>query len=158
MLKRLFDIFCSSIGLLILLPLFAVVAILIKMERRGPVLFIQTRIGKNCKPFALYKFRTMVTDKPQKGLPVTAGNDPRITRAGRFLRQTKIDELPQFWNVLKGDMSIVGPRPEVRKYISKQKKDYKKILKSRPGLVDMSLLTYINEKKVLEDKEDPEEY
>ena len=156
--KRLFDIIFSLIGLFLLLPLFAVVAILIKLQDNGSVFFTQKRIGRNFKPFGLYKFRTMVADAPKKGLPITAGNDPRITRVGRFLRKMEIDELPQLWNVLKGDMSLVGPRPAVRKYVSKYRKDYKEILKIRPGVTDIASLTYSNEETVLKDKKDPEEY
>lgn len=141
-----------------LLPFFAIIAVLIKIESRGSVFFAQKRIGRNLKPFNLYKFRTMVYDAPKKGLSITAGDDPRITRVGRFLRKTKLDELPQLWNVLKGDMSLVGPRPEARKYMSKYRKDYKEILKIRPGMTDVASLTYKNEEAVLKDKKDPEEY
>lgn len=109
--KRLFDIIFSLIGLLLLLPIFAVVAVLIKIESSGPVFFTQKRIGRNLKPFNLYKFRTMVGDAPKIGLPITTGDAPRITRVGRFLRKTKLDELPQLCSILKGDMSFVGPRP-----------------------------------------------
>lgn len=111
--KRLFDIFFSLTGLIILLPLFALVAILIKIDSRGHVFFIHKRIGRGLKPFALYKFRTMVVDAPKKGIPITAGDDPRVTRIGRFLRKTKVDELPQLLNVLRGEMSLVGPRPNL---------------------------------------------
>jgi len=113
--KRAFDIFFPAIGLLVSLPIFAVVAVLIKIESRGPVFFAQTRIGRNFKPFGLYKFRTMVVDAPKKGRPITVKGDPRITKFGRFLRKTKLDELPQLRNVLKGDMSLIGPKPEVRR-------------------------------------------
>ena len=156
--KRLFDIFFSTIGLLLFLPLFAVVAILIKLESIGPVFFVQKRIGKGLKPFALYKFRTMVNDSHEKGLSITDGGDLRITRVGRFLRKTKIDELPQLINVLKGDMSLVGPRPEVEKYVNIFKEDHREILKIRPGITDIASLTYSNEEAVLKDKKDPEEY
>ena len=158
MMKRCFDGFFSAIGLLMLLPLFALVAILIKLDSFGPVFFVQKRIGRNLKPFNLYKFRTMVHDAPKKGLPITAGDDPRVTRVGKLLRKTKIDELPQIWNVLKGDMSLVGPRPEVRRYVSKYRKEYKEILKIRPGMTDVASLTYKNEEAILKDKKDPEEY
>ncbi|MHC4183566.1 MAG: sugar transferase, partial [Planctomycetota bacterium] len=102
--KRLFDIFFSFIGLVLFLPVFVVVAVLIKKDSHGPVFFVQKRMGKNFKPFDLYKFRTMVQHASKKGLPITAGNDPRITKIGRFLRKTKIDELPQLFNVLRGEM------------------------------------------------------
>jgi FlaA1/EpsC-like NDP-sugar epimerase/lipopolysaccharide/colanic/teichoic acid biosynthesis glycosyltransferase len=156
--KRAFDIFLSAIGLLIFLPIFAVITVLIKIGGRGPVFFVQTRIGRNFKSFGLYKFRTMAVDAPEKGRPITVKGDLRVTKVGRFLRKTKINELPQLWNVLKGDMSLIGPRPEVRRYISKYRKDYKEILKIRPGITDIALLTYSNEEAILKDKKDPEEY
>ncbi|HHT9130649.1 MAG TPA: sugar transferase, partial [Candidatus Brocadiaceae bacterium] len=156
--KRLFDIFLSSIGLILFSPLFAAVSILIKLGSAGPIFFTQKRIGKNFKPFYLYKFRTMVQDAPTKGLSITVDCDPRITRIGRLLRKTKIDELPQLWNVLKGNMSLVGPRPEVRRYVSKYRKDYKEILKIRPGITDGASLIYSNEEAILKGKKDPEAY
>lgn len=156
--KRLFDIVFSFIGLIILSPLFAIVAVLIKFSSKGSVFFRQERIGKNFKPFKIYKFRTMVVDKSKKGPLLTVGGDGRITKVGRILRRLKIDELPQFFNVLVGDMSFVGPRPEVEKYVNKHKDDYDEILKIRPGITDMASLTYNNEEEVLKDKKDPEEY
>lgn len=156
--KRLFDVVFSFIGLLILLPLFVVVAILIKIDNSGPVFFIQERIGKNFKPFNLYKFRSMVMDAPEKGISITAGGDSRITKIGKFLRKTKIDELPQLVNVLKGDMSFVGPRPEMKKYVDIFKEEYKEILKVKPGITDIASLNYRDEESVLKDKEGPEEY
>lgn len=156
--KRLFDIFFSSFGLLVLLPLFAVVAILLKLSSPGPILCVQKRIGRWLKPFALYKFRSQVDSATKKGALITAGDDQRVTKIGRFLRKTKIDELPQLINVLKGEMSLVGPRPEVRRYVSKYRKDYKEILKIRPGITDIASLTYKNEEALLKDKKDPEKY
>ncbi len=156
--KRFFDISCSSIGLIILLPLFTVVAIIIKLDSRGPVFFRQQRIGKNFRPFRIYKFRTMTTDAPEKGPEITIGGDKRVTRIGRILRKYKIDELPQLINVLKGEMSLVGPRPEVEKYVELYKEDYKHILQVRPGVTDISSITYRDEEGVLMDKKDPEAY
>ena len=157
--KRAFDIFLSLIGLILLLPVLAIVAFLIKITTSpGPVLFVQKRIGRNLRPFNLCKFRTMVPDAPEKGRPFTAGNDPRVTRLGRFLRKTKIDELPQLWNVLEGDMSFVGPRPEVWEYVSKYRDDYEEILKIRPGITDIASLAYSDEEAVLKGREDPEGY
>ena len=156
--KRLFDIFFSSIGFVILLPFFSIVAIFIKMESKGPVFFIQERIGKDLEPFSLFKFRTMTADADRKGPLVTASGDSRVTRTGKFLRKTKIDELPQLWNVIKGDMSLVGPRPEVETYVNKFKKDYSEILKIRPGITDIASLTYRDEESVLKDKSNHEEY
>ncbi len=157
-LKRLFDIFFSLIGLVLLSPISILVAIFIKLDSQGPVFFAQKRIGRNLKPFNLYKFRTMVHDATKKGAIITIGDDSRVTRIGRFLRKTKINELPQLINVLKGEMSLVGPRPEVRKYVSKYRKDYKEILKIRPGITDIASLTYKNEEALLKDKKDPEGY
>lgn len=156
--KRLFDIFFSAAGLLVLLPLFAVVALLVKGDSKGSVFFVQRRVGRNLKPFNLFKFRTMTPDAAEKGIPLTAGGDPRVTRVGRVLRKTKIDELPQLFNVLRGDMSFVGPRPEVEKYVDMYREDYAEIMKVRPGITDIASLTYRNEEEVLGGRENPEDY
>jgi lipopolysaccharide/colanic/teichoic acid biosynthesis glycosyltransferase len=156
--KRLFDILFSFIGLILLEPLFVVVAIMIKVDSTGPVFFRQGRVGKNFRRFIIYKFRTMVVDAEKKGLRITSGGDDRITRVGRILRKFKIDELPQLFNVLKGDMSLVGPRPEVEKYVELYKKDYSEILKVRPGITDVSSIIYRDEEGVLGDQADPEGY
>jgi len=133
MTKRTFDVTVALLGLLLLSPVLIVAALLIKLDSRGPVFFRQERIGRGFRPFLIYKFRTMVQDAPRKGGPITFGEDSRITRVGRFLRKTKIDEIPQLINVLKGEMSFVGPRPEVRKYVELFRRDYEEILKIRPG-------------------------
>jgi lipopolysaccharide/colanic/teichoic acid biosynthesis glycosyltransferase len=125
--------------------LFAVVSLLIKFDSRGPILFRQERIGQGFRPFLIYKFRTMVEDASQKGGMITVANDPRVTRVGRLLRETKIDELPQLINVLNGDMSLVGPRPEVPKYVEMFRQDYEEILKVRPGITDPASLKYRDE-------------
>ena len=156
--KRLFDVFFSTVGLVLLAPLFVMVALLIKMDSAGPVFFVQKRVGKKFRFFDLYKFRSMVPDAAKKGGLITADNDPRVTKIGRFLRKTKVDELPQLWNVLKGDMSLAGPRPEVEKYVTAFQDDYKEILEIRPGITDVAALTYRDEEKVLEGKADLEEY
>lgn len=156
--KRIFDIIFSSIGLIILLPLFIIAAIVIKIDSPGPVFFRQKRIGMNFRPFLVYKFRTMVHDASKKVLQITAGGDKRITRVGRILRNTKIDELPQLINVLKGDMSFVGPRPEMEKYVEIYKYDYKVVLSVRPGITDISSIYFRNEESVLKNKDDPEKY
>jgi len=130
--KRTFDIVVSVLGLVLLSPLGAVVALLIKWDSRGPVFFRQERVGRGFRPFFIYKFRTMVEDAPRRGGLITVGEDPRITRVGWYLRKTKIDELPQLINVLKGEMRFVGPRPEVRQYVELFRKDYEEILKVRP--------------------------
>ncbi len=121
--KRTFDIAVGVLGLLLLSPLWAVVVLLIKLDSRGPVFFRQERVGRRFRPFFIYKFRTMVQDAPHKGGPITVGEDPRITRVGWYLRKTKIDELAQLINVVKGEMSFVGPRPEVRQYVELFRKD-----------------------------------
>src|SRR3972149_3619496 len=156
--KRLFDILFSFIGLLLLQPLFVVVAIMIKVDSTGPILFRQGRVGKNFRRFIIYKFRTMVVDAEKKGLRITSGGDNRITRTGRLLRKFKIHELPQLFNVLKGDMSLVGPRPEVIKYVEWYKDDYERILSIRPGITDISSMTFRNEESILQGVDDPERY
>jgi len=156
--KRLFDILSSFIGLLFLQPLFAVIAIMIKVDSAGPVFFRQGRVGKNFRRFIIYKFRTMVLDAETKGLHITSGGDNRITRVGGILRRFKIDELPQLYNVLKGDMSLVGPRPEVRKYVEWYKHDYERILSVRPGITDLSSIAFRNEEGILQGVGDPEHY
>lgn len=158
--KRLFDIFFSLLGLIFFSPLFIVVAILIKTDRKGKgaVFFIQKRIGRNFRPFNLYKFKTVVQGTLQNSLPIVADNDQQITRIGRFLRKTKLDGIPQLWNVLKGDMSLIGPMPEVRKYVSKHRKAYREILKIRPGIIDIASLAYSDERVMLKGKKNFEEY
>jgi len=147
--KRSLDIFLSCIGLIILLPFFAVIAMLIKFDSKGPVFFRQERIGRNFIAFKIYKFRTMTVDAANKGPQITVGGDKRVTRIGKFLRKYKIDELPQLINVLKGEMSFVGPRPEVRKYVELFKQDYQKLLKIRPGITDPASVKYSEEESVL---------
>jgi len=156
--KRLFDMLFSFIGLLLLQPLFIVIAIMIKVDSRGPVFFKQGRVGKNFRGFVIYKFRTMVVDAEKKGLRITSGGDDRVTRVGRILRKFKIDELPQLFNVLKGDMSLVGPRPEVEEYVKLYEKDYREILKRRPGITDVSSIIFREEEAVLKNQVDPEGY
>jgi lipopolysaccharide/colanic/teichoic acid biosynthesis glycosyltransferase len=157
LIKRAFDIMAASAGLALLCPLFALMAILIKIDSPGPILFRQERIGKGFRPFLIYKFRTMVQDASERGALVTAGEDSRITRIGRFLRKTKIDELPQLLNVLKGEMTLVGPRPEVRKYVELFRADYEEILQVRPGITDWASLKYRDEAVILGHFEQPEQ-
>ena len=147
--KRFLDIFLSCIGLIILLPFFAVIAMLIKYDSRGPVFFRQERIGKNFREFKIYKFRSMEVDAFKKGPQITVSGDNRVTRIGKVLRKYKIDELPQLINVLKGEMSFVGPRPEVRKYVELFKQDYQKLLIVRPGITDPASIKYSKEESVL---------
>jgi lipopolysaccharide/colanic/teichoic acid biosynthesis glycosyltransferase len=155
--KRFFDVLVASFGLLFISPLFALIAVLIKLDSNGPVFFQQERVGLGLRPFLIYKFRTMVKDAPLKGGQLTAGGDPRITRVGRILRNTKIDELPQLINVLIGDMSLVGPRPEVLRYVELFRNDYEEILRVRPGITDLASLRYRDEASVLACAKDPEQ-
>jgi lipopolysaccharide/colanic/teichoic acid biosynthesis glycosyltransferase len=156
MLKRTFDLLASLIGLALLAPFGLLVALAIKFDSRGPVFFRQVRVGRDFRPFRIYKFRTMVADAPARGGQLTAGADPRITRVGRVLRKTKVDELPQLINVLTGDMSLVGPRPEVPKYVELFASDYRDILSVRPGITDPASVKYRDEGKVLAAAPDPE--
>ena len=157
MMKRTFDAIVSFLGLVLLSPFLLPVAILIKLDSPGPVLFRQQRIGKGFRPFFICKFRTMLQDPCGPGRLITIGNDPRITRVGRWLRKTKIDELPQLFNVLKGEMSFVGPRPEVPKYVQVFHRDYEDILRVRPGITDLASLKYRDEAYLLQKAENPEE-
>jgi lipopolysaccharide/colanic/teichoic acid biosynthesis glycosyltransferase len=155
--KRTFDIIAAAIGLLLFAPLFLVIALVIKLDSVGPVFFRQTRIGRSFQPFEIFKFRTMVQEAPLLGKPITCGNDSRITRAGQFLRKAKLDELPQLMNVLKGDMSFVGPRPEMPQYVELFRRDYVDILTVRPGITDPASLKYRDEAALLGKAENPEE-
>lgn len=156
--KRVFDLIVSSFGLLLLQPLFVVTAILIKVDSPGPIFFRQERIGRNFRRFMICKFRTMVANAEKEGLRITSGGDCRVTKVGRILRKFKIDELPQLFNVLKGDMSLVGPRPEVEEYVTLYEADYREILKRRPGITDVSSIIFREEEAVLKNQVDPEGY
>lgn len=156
--KRIFDFLLSLIGVIILSPIFIIVSIAIKIDSEGSVLFLQKRVGRYGKEFNIYKFRTMVTDAERLGKQITVGKDNRITRVGAFLRKFKIDELPQLFNVLKGDMSLVGPRPEVPKYVDLYTDEQRKVLDVRPGITDMASLRYKDENDILGKVENPEEY
>jgi lipopolysaccharide/colanic/teichoic acid biosynthesis glycosyltransferase len=156
--KRSCDIVFSSLGLLLLSPFMAIVAVLIKIDSRGPVFFRQERIGQGLRRFSIYKFRTMVEDAPQKGGPLTMPDDPRITRFGRMLRKSKIDELPQLMNVLRGEMTLVGPRPEVQQYVNLFRQDYEEILRIRPGITDLASLKYRDESPLLAVADPEQEY
>ena len=155
--KRVFDIVVAFLGLSLLLPLLLLVAFLIKLDSPGPIFFKQERMGKGFRPFLIYKFRTMVQDAPGKGGSITVGADSRITRLGRILRKTKIDELPQLFNILRGEMSFVGPRPEVPQYVELFRRDYEEILNVLPGITDLASLKYRDEAEVLRHAENPEE-
>jgi lipopolysaccharide/colanic/teichoic acid biosynthesis glycosyltransferase len=155
--KRLFDFVIALIGIILCLPFFAIVAVLIKFDSEGPVFFTQKRIGKDFRPFRIYKFRTMYSDAGNRGPRITVSGDSRVTRIGKLLRRHKIDELPQLFNVLKGEMSFVGPRPEVGEYVHLFKSDYKKLLKIRPGITDPASIEYAEEERILSHANDWEE-
>ena len=154
--KRVFDILISLVGLLCVGIFFIAIGALIKIDSKGPVFYKQTRVGKNGKPFRILKFRTMVVDADRTGQLITVGEDSRITKVGRFLRRTKIDELPQIINIIKGDMSFVGPRPEVLKYVSMYSDAQAQVLLVRPGITDIASIEYRNESDILALSEDPE--
>lgn len=156
MAKRAFDLFWSALGLAALSPLLLLVALLVKLEDRGPVFFRQVRVGRGGRPFRIWKFRTMVVDAERRGRALTVGQDTRITRIGRFLRSTKLDELPQLINVLAGEMSLVGPRPEVPRYVERYTEAQRAILGLRPGITDLASIKYRNESDLLGQAEDPE--
>ncbi len=156
--KRIFDFIISLVGIIILLPIFILVSIAIKLDSKGSILFLQKRVGRYGKEFNIYKFRTMVTDAERLGKQITIGKDNRITKVGAFLRKFKIDELPQLFNVLKGDMSLVGPRPEVPKYVALYNEDQKKVLDVRPGITDIASLRYKDENDILGEVDNPEDY
>lgn len=153
---RFFDILFSGIGLIILSPLFLVLYILIRLESKGGGFYSQQRIGKDGVPFNLYKFRSMRKDADKKGLITVGGHDPRITRIGYFIRKYKLDELPQLFNVLKGDMSLVGPRPEVEKYTKLYTPEQRKVLSVVPGITDWASIEYVDENVILGKAEDPD--
>lgn len=155
-LKRIFDLLVSFFAIILLSPFFIIVSLLIKMDSKGPVIFKQVRVGKNEKPFEIYKFRTMVVDAEKLGKQITVGNDNRITKIGGFLRKFKLDELPQLFNVFKGDMSFVGPRPEVPKYTNLYTEEQKKVFKVRPGITDYASIKYRNENEILGKSKNPE--
>jgi lipopolysaccharide/colanic/teichoic acid biosynthesis glycosyltransferase len=155
--KRCIDIVAAGLGLFFLWPVLAIVAVLVRMGSAGPAWFRQERVGKNFRPFQILKFRTMVQDAPRRGGPITFGADPRITPLGGILRKAKLDELPQLINVLKGDMSLVGPRPEVPRYVEMFRADYAEILRVRPGITDLASIRYRDEAALLGAAEDPEE-
>lgn len=157
MLKRLLDIVAAATGLLLIAVPLSALMILVRLTSPGPVFFRQERIGRGGRPFFILKLRTMVQDAPKLGKQITSGDDPRITRVGHFLRKTKLDELPQLINVLRGDMSLVGPRPEVRCYVDMFSDDYKTILQVRPGVTDLASIKYRDESTILGQAADPEQ-
>lgn len=156
--KRLFDIVASGLGLLCLSPLFLILAVWIKCDTPGPVFYRQTRVGRYNRDFRLYKFRSMRIGADRQGLITVGGHDPRITRSGYFIRKYKLDEFPQLINVLVGDMSLVGPRPEVRKYVDLYTQEQMHVLDVRPGITDPASIRYRNENELLAQAADPDKY
>jgi len=156
LIKRLFDIVSSFIGLVVFLPFFILICLLILVTSRGGIFYSQVRVGKNMENFNLLKFRTMKPDSDKKSQITVGANDSRITGIGKFLRKFKLDEIPQLINVLKGEMSIVGPRPEVPKYVSIYSQEQLKVLSVRPGLTDLASIEFINENEILGKSSNPE--
>jgi lipopolysaccharide/colanic/teichoic acid biosynthesis glycosyltransferase len=156
--KRLFDILASGCGLLVLSPIFIIVAIWIKLDSPGPVFYRQTRVGRHNKDFRIFKFRSMRVGSDKGSLVTIGGRDPRVTRSGYFIRKFKIDELPQLINVFSGDMSLVGPRPEVRHYVNYWTPEQMRVLDVRPGITDPASIRFRNENELLEKAQDPERY
>lgn len=156
--KRLFDIVCSFFGLVFLSWLFVFVALWVGLSSKGGVFYRQRRVGRCNRDFTIYKFRSMRVNSDRQGLLTIGGRDGRITKAGVFIRQYKLDELPQLFNVLRGDMSFVGPRPEVRKYVELYTEEQKKVLTVRPGITSLSSIKYRNENEILSRSDNPEQY
>lgn len=154
--KRAFDIIASGLGLIVLSPLFIILAIWIKADSKGPVFYRQTRVGRGNRDFRLFKFRSMRPDSDKLGLITVGGRDPRVTRSGYFIRKYKLDELPQLINVFKGDMSLVGPRPEVRKYVDMYTPQQMRVLSVRPGITSLASIRYRNENDILAAAPDPD--
>lgn len=155
--NRFFDILFSFLGLFILFPLFIIIYITIRFESKGSGFYKQLRVGRAGKDFYVYKFRSMLIGSDKKGLITVGGKDPRITRMGYFIRKYKLDELPQLLNVLKGDMSLVGPRPEVRKYVELYTEKQRQILTVRPGITDYASIEYVDENTILGQANDPDQ-
>ncbi|WP_288147336.1 sugar transferase [Xylanibacter rodentium] len=154
--KRTFDIVASGLGLLALAPLFAVVALWIKCDSQGSVFYRQVRVGRGNRDFRLFKFRSMRPDSDRLGLITVGGRDPRVTRSGYYIRKYKLDELPQLINVFKGDMSLVGPRPEVRKYVDMYTPEQMRVLDVRPGITSLASIRYRNENDILAASDNPD--
>lgn len=155
--KRLFDLVLSICGILFLLPFFIIVSILIKLDSHGDIIFKQTRVTKDGREFKIFKFRTMRPDTEKQG-QITVGADKRITSIGKFLRKTKLDELPQLFNIVIGDMSFVGPRPEVPKYVAMYTREQREILKVRAGITDYASIYFSNESEILGRQKEPEKF
>ena len=156
--KRIFDIIASGLGLIVLSPLFVILAVWIKLDSKGPVFYRQVRVGRNNKDFRIFKFRSMRVGSDKGSLVTIGGHDPRITKSGYFIRKYKLDEFPQLINVFVGDMSLVGPRPEVRHYVDYWTSEQMHVLDVRPGITDPASIKFRNENELMEKAEDPEKY
>ena len=156
--KRLFDIVASGLGLLVMSPIFLILAVWIKVDSKGPVFYRQVRVGRDNKDFRIFKFRSMRVGSDKGSLVTIGGHDPRITKSGYFIRKFKFDELPQLINVFVGDMSLVGPRPEVRHYVDYWTPEQMHVLDVRPGITDPASIKFRNENELMEQAEDPERY
>ena len=156
--KRVFDIIASGLGLIVLSPLFLILAVWIKLDSKGPVFYRQVRVGRDNRDFRIFKFRSMRVGSDKGSLVTIGGHDPRVTRSGYFIRKFKFDELPQLINVLVGDMSLVGPRPEVRHYVDYWTEEQMRVLDVRPGITDPASIKFRNENELMEKAEDPEKY
>lgn len=156
MIKRGFDILISTLGIVLLAPVFVTIALLVRIDSPGPAFFRQERIGRHFRPFKILKFRTMMRAKSDD-LRLTVGEDSRITAVGRWLRRSKLDELPQLFNVVAGDMSLVGPRPEIPRYVEMFRKDYEELLTVRPGITDTASIVYRDEAAILGRNHDAEQ-
>jgi lipopolysaccharide/colanic/teichoic acid biosynthesis glycosyltransferase len=156
--KRIFDASFAALALFVLSPLFLILVVLVKVSSAGPVFYRQERVGKNGRSFKIAKFRSMYANAERIGLPITRAGDPRVTWIGRLLRAGKLDELPQLWNVLKGEMSLVGPRPEVLRYVTSYSPEQREVLSILPGLTDPASIAYRDEEKLLGIQVDPELY
>ncbi len=155
---RFFDLFCSIFGIILLAPLLLIIAILIKIDSKGPILFKQTRVGLKGTKFKIFKFRSMQLNSEQKGQLTVGNKDQRITNIGGILRAFKLDEIPQLFNVFLGQMSLVGPRPEVEKYVAHYTKAQRAVLNVKPGITDLASIHFINENALLAQQKDPEKY
>ena len=155
---RILDVFFSILGLLLLSPILLIISLIIQLESKGGIFYLQERIGKNGIPFKLFKFRSMAVGSDSKGLLTVGMNDARITKSGQLIRRYKIDELAQLINVLKGEMSLVGPRPEVKKYVDLYTETQRKVLSVKPGITDLASIEFSNENELLEKQSNPEEY
>lgn len=156
--KRLFDLIASGCGLIVLSPLFFIVAVLVKLDSKGPVFYRQVRVGFHNRDFRIFKFRIMRVGSDKGSLVTIGGRDPRVTRIGYYLRKFKVDELPQLINVFIGDMSLVGPRPEVRHYVDYWTPEQMHVLDVRPGITDPASIKFRNENELMEKAENPEDY